>query len=66
MYADTITTVSPTYAREICTEQYGMGLEGTLRMRGKAVTGILNGVDYSEWNPATDQVPAAPLLAPRI
>jgi len=55
MYADTITTVSPTYAREICTEQYGMGLEGTLRMRSKAVTGILNGVDYSEWNPATDK-----------
>ncbi len=55
LYADAITTVSPTYAREICTPQYGMGLEGTLRTRGNAVIGILNGVDYQEWNPATDR-----------
>lgn len=55
LYADAITTVSPTYAKEICTEQYGMGLESTLRMRGGAVLGILNGVDYGEWNPATDR-----------
>lgn len=55
LYADVITTVSPTYAREICTEQYGMGLEGTLRTRGNALVGILNGVDYAEWNPATDR-----------
>ncbi len=55
LYADAITTVSPTYAREICTPQYGMGLEATMRARGNAVLGILNGVDYQEWNPATDR-----------
>src|SRR5688572_3281555 len=55
LYADAITTVSPTYAREICTEQYGMGLQDTLRARGGALIGILNGVDYNEWNPATDK-----------
>jgi starch synthase len=55
LYADTITTVSPTYAREIRTEQYGMGLETALRMRGDAVIGILNGIDYEEWNPASDR-----------
>lgn len=54
VYADVITTVSPTYAREICTDEYGMGLQGALRARGAAVVGILNGVDYTEWNPATD------------
>ena len=54
LYADVITTVSPTYAREICTDEYGMGLQGALRARGAAVIGILNGVDYTEWNPATD------------
>lgn len=55
LYADAITTVSPTYAKEICTPQYGMGLDTTLRTRGGAVLGILNGVDYGEWNPATDR-----------
>jgi len=54
MYADSVTTVSPTYALEIATPQYGMGLEGVVRMRGDAVVGILNGVDYDEWNPQTD------------
>jgi starch synthase len=54
MYADLVTTVSPTYAREIATPQYGMGLESVIRMRGEAVVGILNGIDYDEWNPATD------------
>jgi starch synthase len=47
--------VSPTYAREITTGAYGMGLEGTLRMRPGGVIGILNGVDYAEWNPETDR-----------
>ncbi|HUI58877.1 MAG TPA: glycogen synthase [Steroidobacteraceae bacterium] len=55
MYADAITTVSPTHAREICTEQYGMGLQDTLRARGAALTGILNGVDYDEWDPRRDR-----------
>jgi starch synthase len=55
LYADAVTTVSPTYAREITTETYGMGLEATLRMRPGGVIGILNGVDYSEWSPQTDR-----------
>jgi starch synthase len=55
IYADVVTTVSPTYAREIRTEQFGMGLEGTLRTRPSGVIGILNGVDYAEWNPETDR-----------
>ena len=55
MYADAITTVSPTHAREICTDQYGMGLQDTLRARFGALTGILNGVDYDEWDPRHDR-----------
>jgi len=54
LYADAITTVSPTYAREIMGEDYGMGLNHLLRDRMSSVFGILNGVDYTEWNPATD------------
>jgi starch synthase len=49
-YADAITTVSPTYAREITTPELGFGLEGLLRKRQSSLTGILNGVDYDEWN----------------
>ncbi len=49
-YTDTITTVSPRYAREITTEEFGCGLDGVLRRRAQNLTGILNGVDYSEWN----------------
>lgn len=48
--ADALTTVSPTYAREICTPEFGMGLDGLLRRRSNELVGILNGVDYSEWN----------------
>jgi starch synthase len=55
LYADLITTVSPTYAREICSDEYGMGLQDSLRSRGGAVTGILNGVDYEEWDPRRDR-----------
>jgi len=54
MFADKITTVSPTYAREIMTPQQGFGLEGVLRERSDDLTGILNGVDYSQWSPETD------------
>ena len=54
-YADAVTTVSPTYAREICTPEGGHGLDGDLRARGAPVVGILNGVDYDEWNPADDR-----------
>lgn len=52
--ADWLTTVSPTYAREIQTPEGGFGLDGILRHRADALTGILNGVDYEEWNPETD------------
>lgn len=54
LYADCLTTVSPTYAREIQGDEYGMGLQDLLRSRGQSVVGILNGVDDTEWNPATD------------
>ncbi len=54
LYADLVTTVSPTYAREIQTPEYGVGLDALLRGRRNTVVGILNGVDYQEWNPATD------------
>ncbi|WP_457565933.1 glycogen synthase GlgA [Caldithrix abyssi] len=53
-HAHKITTVSPTYAREIQTETYGAGLEKLLRQRANDLLGILNGVDYQEWNPETD------------
>jgi starch synthase len=49
-YADLITTVSPRYAREISTPGFGCGLDGILRRRADSVVGILNGVDYEEWN----------------
>jgi starch synthase len=52
--ADRVTTVSPTYAREILEEGFGYGLEGVLRQLGTKLTGILNGVDYSVWNPERD------------
>jgi starch synthase len=55
-----VTTVSPTYADEIRTEAGGMGLDGLLRYRGDAVSGILNGIDTAVWNPAAD-----PLIASR-
>ena len=54
MHADLLTTVSPTYSREILEPEYGMGLEQQLRARDGSVVGILNGVDYAEWNPETD------------
>jgi starch synthase len=52
--ADAVTTVSPTYAREIQMPERGAKLEGVLRARGEALVGIANGVDYAVWNPATD------------
>src|SRR5258707_6090 len=53
-FADRITTVSPTYAREILSEDGGMGLGGLLRERTRDISGILNGIDTSIWDPATD------------
>ncbi len=55
LHADAVTTVSPTYAREITTPQFGLGLETALAARGSAVHGILNGVDYEEWDPRRDK-----------
>ncbi len=52
--ADAITTVSPTYAEEIRTKEFGMGLEGLIRARGDRVFGIVNGIDTGVWNPASD------------
>jgi starch synthase len=53
-YADAITTVSPTYAREIQGTEVGCGMDGLLRHRAGVLTGILNGIDTEEWNPAQD------------
>jgi starch synthase len=53
-FADRITTVSPTYAREIATHEFGCGLDGVIRSRAADVHGIINGIDPQTWNPATD------------
>jgi starch synthase len=53
-FADRITTVSPTYAREIATHDFGCGLDGVIRERRAVVSGIINGIDAEVWNPATD------------
>ena len=54
--ADRITTVSPSYAQEICTPDYGMGLDGLLRARRGVLAGIVNGIDDAIWNPADDRL----------
>jgi starch synthase len=59
VYSDYLTTVSPTYAKEIQTREFGYGLDGVVRNRGDRVVGILNGVDYTAWNPAKDSFIAA-------
>ncbi len=58
-YAHRVTTVSPNYALEIATAEFGCGLDGVVRARGKQVSGILNGVDGAVWNPHTDTSIAA-------
>lgn len=56
VFSDRINTVSPTYAKEIQTEEFGYGLHGLLTYRNKRLSGILNGIDMKEWNPAKDQM----------
>ncbi len=55
IYSDIVTTVSEGYSREILTPEFGCGLDGLLRTRERVLYGIINGVDYSIWNPATDR-----------
>ena len=64
--ADRITTVSPRYAMEIRTPEFGMGLDGLLRHRAGQLTGILNGIDTAYWNPATDPNLAAAFDAKNV
>jgi len=59
VYSDFVTTVSRRYGQEIQTTEFGFGLDGVLRERAATVSGILNGVDYDEWNPLTDKCIAA-------
>ena len=61
--ADRITTVSPTYAAEICTPEGGMGMDGLLRGRADKLSGILNGIDIKVWDPAADPEIATPYAA---
>ena len=60
VFSDLINTVSRKYSQEIQTEEFGCGLEGVLRSRGRDVHGILNGMDYEEWHPSRDPYIAAP------
>jgi len=54
LFSDIVNTVSPTYAQEIQTRHFGYGLDGVLRKRSQHLFGVINGIDYEEWNPATD------------
>jgi starch synthase len=66
VYSDAITTVSPTYAKEIQTQEFGFSLEGVFQRRAADLHGILNGVDTTAWNPATDALIAAHYSARRL
>lgn len=65
-FAEVITTVSPRYAREIATEEFGCGLDGLLRRRRERLFGILNGVDYTDWNTTSNPFLAKPYSSTRI
>ncbi len=65
-FADAITTVSPSYAEEICTPAGGMGLDGLLRSRRAVLSGIVNGIDTDVWDPAVDKDLAAPFTAAKL
>lgn len=66
LHAHHVSTVSPTYAREIQGDEYGMGLQSLLAARNSTLTGILNGIDDSEWNPATDTLIPANYTAQKM
>ncbi len=65
VWSDRITTVSPTYARELTRSEFGAGLDGVIRARAADLSGILNGIDTEAWNPATDPAVAARYRTPR-
>jgi len=65
VFSDKLTTVSPTYARELTRPEFGMGLDGVIRARGGDLVGILNGIDTDAWNPATDAAIAKAYKTPR-
>ena len=65
-YCDAISTVSPTYSREIQTEEYGAGLAGVLKKHRSSLIGILNGVDYSIWDPKSDKYIASNYLSDNL
>ena len=65
-YAERITTVSPTYARELTTPEFGLGLEGLIAHRRADLRGILNGIDLEVWNPESDPAIAAPYAVNRL
>ncbi|OFW04545.1 MAG: starch synthase [Acidobacteria bacterium RIFCSPLOWO2_02_FULL_67_36] len=62
-FSERITTVSPTYAREMLTPELGFGFDGVLSRRAGSLTGILNGIDFERWNPAADPMIPAPFSA---
>jgi len=66
VFADAVTTVSPTYAREIQSAEFGCGLEGLLASYHWKLSGIVNGCDYTDWNPATDRHIIAPYNAETV
>ena len=66
VFADAVNTVSPTYSREITTAEYGCGLEGLLALNRHKLSGIVNGVDYGEWDPAADAFIPAPYDADSV
>jgi starch synthase len=66
IFADQVTTVSPNYAREIQTSAFGAGLDGVLRSLSFKLSGILNGIDVAEWNPASDPLVPSPYDTTRL